>query len=77
MEVKIVYCKVCNLYQRAAGLAAEIEKELGLSAELIPGDAWVFDIIVDGNPIFSRHANNEKIPQTDEIVARLKTMMNE
>ena len=36
-------------------MAAEIEQKYNVAPELIPGGGGIFDVIVDGNLIFSKH----------------------
>ena len=45
--------------------------ELGLEATLTPGARGVFDVIVDGHKIFSKHVEH-RFPDQAEIVAALK-----
>ena len=42
---------------------------LGIDAELIEGDDGVFDIVADGDLIFSKHAEH-RFPEHDEIRTR-------
>lgn len=56
-RVEIYYCDGCGWLARAAWMAQELlgslEKELGEVA-LLPSDAGVFEIRLDGQPLFSR-----------------------
>lgn len=56
---------------RAAGLAAELKSALGVDAELIAGSNGIFNVIVDGKKIFSRHESG-RFPDDGEIVSLLK-----
>ena len=71
MEIKINYCSVWNYEPRAAGLAEKIQKEVGIASQLIPGSKGIYDIIVDGNIIYSKH-KTKQFPDNDEIIKLLK-----
>jgi selT/selW/selH-like putative selenoprotein len=51
-------------------LAATISSEKGVDAELIRGDNGIFDVVVDGEKIFSKHAEG-RFPEEDEILTQL------
>jgi len=53
-------------------LAAEIESANGVSSELIRGDDGIFDVVVDGELRFSKHASN-RFPEPGEILALIRT----
>ena len=50
----------------AAGLAAELKRELGIDAELLPGGRGVFDVLLDGETIFSKYEEH-RFPEEGEI----------
>jgi selT/selW/selH-like putative selenoprotein len=52
-------------------LAAAISDELGAETELIKGDSGIFDVVADGNLIFSKH-NAGRFPSNDEILKKLR-----
>jgi selenoprotein W-related protein len=58
-RVEIEYCRRCRWLLRAAWMAQELlstfEAELGEVA-LIPGGVGVFEVRVDGDVLWSRHA---------------------
>jgi len=70
MDIKINYCTVWNYQPRAAGLAEAIQKEFGISPELIPGANGVYDVILDQKTIFS---NAKRFPDNDEIIALIRS----
>ena len=72
MDIKIKYCSVWNYKPRAAGLAETLKKELGASAQLIPGSNGVYDVIIDDKTIFSKHQSN-RFPENDEIISLLRS----
>jgi len=51
-------------------LAAAISERFGVQAELVKGKNGVFDVVVDGNLVFSKH-NTGRFPQDDEILKKL------
>jgi selT/selW/selH-like putative selenoprotein len=52
-------------------LAAAINGEFGVEAELVKGDNGIFDVEVDGRRIFSKHEAG-RFPDTDEVLALLR-----
>ena len=71
MEIQINYCSVWNYEPRAVGLAEKIRDELGITAQVIPGSKGVYDIVVDGNIIYSKH-QTKQFPDNDEIIKLIK-----
>ena len=53
MKIKIFYCVVWNYEPRAAGLAAELKKSIGLDSDLVSGKRGDFEVAVDGKKVFS------------------------
>lgn len=47
-----------------------MKEELGIEAELVPGDRGIFDVVADGRMVFSKYAE-ERYPENAEIVAAL------
>jgi selenoprotein W-related protein len=52
-------------------LAAAISDRFGVQAELVKGKNGVFDVVVDGDIVFSKHKEG-RFPQNDEILGVLK-----
>ncbi|MCP4760922.1 MAG: hypothetical protein GY870_04010 [archaeon] len=52
-------------------MADKIKKEVGVASQLIPGSNGIYDIIVDGNTIYSKD-RTKQFPDNDEIVKLLK-----
>ena len=52
-------------------MAADIRESTGIEAELIKGSAGVFDVIADGELIFSKHELG-RYPEPKEILDRLR-----
>jgi selT/selW/selH-like putative selenoprotein len=51
-------------------LAAEIENTLGIEAELVEGTDGVFDVVANGELIFSKHSAG-RFPEHPEILVLL------
>ena len=51
-------------------MAARIKDEFGIESELVKGDAGVFDVEVDGELLFSKHALG-RYPEEDEVIEAL------
>lgn len=49
-----------------------IRQEFGVDAELIRGGGGIFDVIVDGEKIFSKH-DEGRFPEEREIVDALRS----
>ncbi len=56
---------------RAASLAAEINRADGHTAECTPGGKGQFDVFVDGELVFSKHAAG-RFPEPEEILRALR-----
>ena len=48
----------------------KIQDARGVEAELVPGSNGVFDVVVDGKLIYSKHQTG-RFPDPDEILAKL------
>ena len=55
---------------KASSLAARLSKELGIDAELIRGSNGIFDVVADGNLIYSKHRTG-RFPEEEEILTLL------
>ena len=47
-----------------------IQEVRGVESELVPGSNGVFDVVVDGKLIYSKHQTG-RFPDPDEILAKL------
>jgi len=54
-------------------LAAIIESETGVESELVCGGGGIFEVVVDGDMIFSKHESG-RFPEPDEILARIQNI---
>jgi selenoprotein W-related protein len=52
-------------------LAATIKDKTGVESELISGGGGIFDVVVDGEMIFSKH-EVDRFPEPDEILSKLE-----
>jgi len=52
-------------------LADKLKEEFGADVELLEGSAGVFDVVADGELVFSKHAAG-RFPQEQEIVDHLR-----
>ena len=52
-------------------MAASIKDETGVESELICGGGGIFDVVVDGEMIFSKH-EVDRFPEPDEILSKLE-----
>jgi selenoprotein W-related protein len=68
-RVEIVYCRQCRWLLRAAWMAQELlttfEQEIAELA-LVPGAGGVFDVKVDGVPVWSRQVR-QRLPEIGEL----------
>jgi selenoprotein W-related protein len=49
---------------------ARIQEARGVEAELVPGGGGVFDVVVDGKLVYSKHQTG-RFPDPEEILAKL------
>ena len=54
-------------------MAASIKGETGVESELICGGGGIFDVVVDGEMIFSKHEAG-RFPESDEILSKLEDL---
>ena len=71
MEIDIHYCTMWDYKPNAVSLADELHKVLGVKANLVPGGNGIFDVIVDGEMVFST-SKVGRFPKPGEVVAKLK-----
>ncbi len=71
MKIDIHYCTESYYKSYAVKLRTELQNTFGVKANLIPGRKGIFDVIVDSKMLFSKF-QEERIPETGEIVAKLK-----
>jgi selenoprotein W-related protein len=54
-------------------LAATIESETGVESELVCGGGGIFDVVVDGDMIFSKDESG-RFPEPDEILSKIRSL---
>ena len=54
-------------------MAATIESETGVESELVCGGGGIFDVVVEGDMIFSKHESG-RFPEPDEILAKIRNL---
>lgn len=59
----------------AARLAAELRDAFGVEARLIKGGGGIFDVIADGDLVFSKHQVH-RFPDDGEVTDRIKAKEN-
>ncbi len=68
-RVEIEYCTQCRWLLRAAWMAQELlttfEAEIGEVA-LVPGTGGIFEVRVEGQPVWSRH-ERKRFPEIKEL----------
>jgi selenoprotein W-related protein len=52
-------------------LAAVIREEFGVEPQLVKGDDGVFDVVVDGQMVFSKHQTG-RFPEEEEVLEALR-----
>lgn len=56
---------------KASSLAADIEKEFGVTAEYIKGGGGAFEVKSDGKLVFSKLSEG-RFPEHEEVLAKLR-----
>ena len=51
-------------------MAASLKSRYGVEAKLIRGERGIFDVVVDGRKVFSKH-DVGRFPEDDEIFAAI------
>ena len=54
-------------------MAATIEGDTGVDSEFISGGGGIFDVVVDGDMIFSKHESG-RFPEPDEILTKIQSL---
>ena len=58
---------------KASSLAASIKQVLGVDTELMVGARGQFDVVADGERIFSKQ-QEQRFPEPDEIIGVLRSL---
>lgn len=59
---------------KATGLAAEVSDKLGLEVELVKGHRGIFDVVADGEVVFSKY-DKGRFPEHPEVLAALQALV--
>ena len=60
---------------KATSLAASIKDALGIDTEVVVGARGQFDVVADGDLLFSKQAE-ERFPEPDEIITAIQARRN-
>ena len=71
MDITITYCGACSYKPKAVSLAAKLKDAYNADAFLIEGAGGIFDVVVDGDLVYSKHETGE-FPDEDQLVDRLR-----
>ncbi len=71
MKIDIHYGTDCNYKPNAASMADELREAFGVKAKLVGGHSGIFDVIVDGELVFSKHEAG-RFPNPGEVASKLK-----
>lgn len=66
-DVSITYCKPCGYEQRAADVATELHRQLGVEAKLIASKGGIFEVKVGDKVVAKKRLWH--FPDAREIVA--------
>ena len=71
VKIDIHYCTEWNYKPNAVSLADEIGKAFDVHVNLIPGSGGIFDVIADGDVIFSKFKTG-RFPKLGEVAKKLQ-----
>ena len=71
MRIEIEYCGMCAYLPNATSLAAELKEALSVDAKIVEGSNGAFEVVVDGELIFSKKAT-QRFPDEGEIARLLQ-----
>src|SRR5256886_15446028 len=81
VDLEITYCQPCGHQPRAVELVNQLLAEYGmplnkkLTVALKPADSGIFDIVLDGQLIFSRKQEG-RFPTVDEIKKQIEPKLS-
>ena len=70
MEISITYCAQWNYKPQAVSLAAKIKQALGTEPELIPKGQGIFDVVVEGDLVYSKFKTGS-FPDEEKLINEL------
>ncbi len=71
MKIEIYYCRPWGFKDKAVSLADELHKAYNVNAELIAGTDGIFDVVIEGQKVFSR-SETGRFPEPGEIAEKLR-----
>ena len=71
LKIQILHCTSCGFTAYAEQMAAELYDTFGVEADLVRGFNGNFDVIVNGEIIFSR-TDTLRFPRDDEVQAGIR-----
>lgn len=66
MNIEIHYCAQWDYKPNAVSLAAELEDNLSLTAELFPEGQGIFDVVFNGQIVYSKY-DEHRFPNAGEV----------
>lgn len=73
--LSITYCVPCGYERRAREAAAELERTLGLTVELIAGAGGIFEVTLNGRVVAKRARGY--FPSSGDIVTAVDTALQQ
>ena len=70
MKASIEYCTMWSYEPRAVSLAALLKKHRGIDVELIGSTGGVFEVVVDGELVYSKKVTGE-FPDEQQLLNQL------
>ena len=71
LKIQILHCTSCGFTAYAEQMAAELYDTFGVEADLVRGFNGNFDVIVNGEIIFSR-TDTLRFPRDDEVQSEIR-----
>ncbi len=71
VKIDIHYCVDWNYKPEAASVAEELHNAFGVKANLVPGHNGIFDVIVDGEKVFSK-LKAGRFPDPGEVTSKIR-----
>lgn len=56
-------------------MAAELKENMDVEAELVADSGGVFDVLVDGEVVYSKHSSGNKFPVNDALIEQIKKIV--
>ena len=77
MKFEIVYCTELCFVNAAAARAARIRQEFkDAEVKMIKGHGGVYDVLADGEVVFTKSGACGPLPFPDEVIAEMRKAMN-